>query len=277
VRSDDRTRTVPHTAPGAPAGRLMVVIDRISKSFRQAGTEALGACSLDVRVNEILCVIGPSGCGKTTLLRIVDGLILPDSGRVLIGGTEVSAPRPDVAMVFQHFGLLPWKTVHDNVAYGLRVQGRPEPEIAERVPHYIDLVGLRGFERNYPYQLSGGMQQRVGLARALAVNPMVLLMDEPFGSLDAQTRELMQEELLRVWRSQPKTMIFVTHSIDEAIILGDRVALMTRRPGRVKEVIEVNISRPRDPEAIRASARYLALRQHIWQQLKVEVTGRDGR
>ncbi len=276
MRGDDRTSTVPSLTPGAPAGRLMVVIDQVSKSFRQAGTEALVACSLDVPVNEILCVIGPSGCGKTTLLRIVDGLIRPDGGRVLIDGTEVGAPRPDVAMVFQHFGLLPWKTVHDNVAYGLRVQGRPEGEIADRVPGYIDLVGLRGFEGNYPYQLSGGMQQRVGLARALAVNPTVLLMDEPFGSLDAQTRELMQEELLRVWRSQPKTMIFVTHSIDEAIILGDRVALMTRRPGHVKEVIEVSIGRPRDPEAVRASARYLELRQHVWQQLKLEVVGGNG-
>jgi len=254
----------------------MVVIDQITKNFGRAGTAALSSCSLDVPVNEILCVIGPSGCGKTTLLRIVDGLILADEGQVLINGTEVTAPRPDVAMVFQHFGLLPWKTVQDNVAYGLRVQGRAEREIADAVSRYVDLIGLRGFEGSYPYQLSGGMQQRVGLARALAVNPMVLLMDEPFGSLDAQTRELMQEELLRVWRRQPKTMIFVTHSIDEAVILGDRVALMTRRPGRVKEIIEVGISRPRDPERVRRSARYLELREHIWHQLKVEVVGGDG-
>jgi len=254
----------------------MVAIDQITKSFGRAGTAALSACSLEVPVNEILCVIGPSGCGKTTLLRVVDGLIPADEGQVLINGTEVTAPRPDVAMVFQHFGLLPWKTVQDNVAYGLRVQGRAEREIADAVPRYVELIGLRGFEGSYPYQLSGGMQQRVGLARALAVNPMVLLMDEPFGSLDAQTRELMQEELLRVWRSQPKTMIFVTHSIDEAVILGDRVALMTRRPGRVKEIIEVGISRPRDPETVRRSARYLELREHIWHQLKVEVVGGDG-
>jgi len=254
----------------------MVVIDQISKSFGRTGTSALRSCSLDVPANEILCVIGPSGCGKTTLLRIVDGLIRADGGRVLINGTVVTTPRSDVAMVFQHFGLLPWKTVHENVAYGLRVQGRPEQEIHQTVPRYIELVGLRGFESSYPYQLSGGMQQRVGLARALAVNPMVLLMDEPFGSLDAQTRELMQEELLQVWRSQPKTMIFVTHSIDEALILGERVALMTRRPGRVKEVIEVGISRPRDPEAVRRSTRYLELRAHIWHQLKVEVVGGDG-
>jgi len=274
VRSGGRTGAVPH--PARTVGASMVAIDQITKSFGRAGTAALSACSLEVPVNEILCVIGPSGCGKTTLLRVVDGLIPADEGQVLINGTEVTAPRPDVAMVFQHFGLLPWKTVQDNVAYGLRVQGRAEREIADAVPRYVELIGLRGFEGSYPYQLSGGMQQRVGLARALAVNPMVLLMDEPFGSLDAQTRELMQEELLRVWRSQPKTMIFVTHSIDEAVILGDRVALMTRRPGRVKEIIEVGISRPRDPETVRRSARYLELREHIWHQLKVEVVGGDG-
>lgn len=252
----------------------MVLVDSVSKNFWRRGTAALQACSLMVPSNEILCVIGPSGCGKTTLLRIVDGLIPVDSGRILIDGTEVAAPRPDVAMVFQHVGLLPWKTVSDNVAYGLRLQGRPDAEVGALVPRFIELVGLGGFESAYPYQLSGGMQQRVGLARALAVNPTVLLMDEPFGSLDAQTRELMQEELLRVWRSQPKTMIFVTHSIDEAIILGSQIALMTRRPGRIKEVLDVNIPRPRDPEAVRRSPRYLELREHIWHQLKVEVLGR---
>ena len=230
----------------------MVVIDQITKNFGRAGTAALSSCSLDVPGNEILCVIGPSGCGKTTLLRIVDGLIPADEGQVLINGTEVTAPRPDVAMVFQHFGLLPWKTVQDNVAYGLRVQGRPEREIADAVPRYVDLIGLRGFEGSYPYQLSGGMQQRVGLARALAVNPMVLLMDEPFGSLDAQTRELMQEALLAY-----------------------RVFATVAYP-RVKEIIEVGISRPRDPERVRRSARYLELREHIWHQLKVEVVGGDG-
>jgi len=252
----------------------MVVVDQVSKSFWRRGTAALQTCSLEVPSNEIVCVIGPSGCGKTTLLRIVDGLIPVDSGRILINGTEVAAPRPDVAMVFQHVGLLPWKTVSDNVAYGLRLQGHPEREVSDTIARYIDLVGLRGFESAYPYQLSGGMQQRVGLARALAVNPTVLLMDEPFGSLDAQTRELMQEELLRVWRSQPTTMIFVTHSIDEAIILGSRVALMTRRPGQIKEVLDVDIPRPRDPEAVRRSPRYLEMREHIWHQLKVEVGGR---
>lgn len=250
-----------------------IVIDQVSKHFQEGAMAALDACSLQVDANELLCLIGPSGCGKTTLLRIVDGLLLPDAGRVLIEGAEVSGPRHDVAMVFQHFGLFPWKTVYDNVAYGLRVHGRPQDEVDAAVPRYIDLIGLRGFERSYPYQLSGGMQQRVGLARALAVDPTVLLMDEPFGSLDAQTRELMQEELLRLWRIQPKTLVFVTHSIDEAIILGDRVALMSSRPGSVKEVIAVEIPRPRDPEAVRGSSRYHDLRRHLWDRLRTEVTG----
>ncbi len=250
-----------------------IVVERVSKSYQQGAVRALKDCALSVRPHEFLCIIGPSGCGKTTLLRIIDGLLTPDAGHVLIGGAEVSAPRRDIAMVFQHFGLFPWKTVYDNVAYGLRVQGRLEPEIRQSVPRYIELTGLAGFERNYPYQLSGGMQQRVGLARALAVDPSVLLMDEPFGSLDAQTRELMQEELLRLWRMQPKTLIFVTHSIDEAIILGDQIALMSSRPGTVNEVLDVGIPRPRDPEAVRSSSQYLSLRHHIWNQLRSEVVG----
>lgn len=254
-----------------PAPRI--VIDQVSKHFQQGTTAALKDCSLEVQTNELLCLIGPSGCGKTTLLRIVDGLVAPDAGRVLIEGAEVSGPRHDVAMVFQHFGLFPWKTVYDNVAYGLRVHGRPEDEIAASIPRYIDLMGLRGFERSYPYQLSGGMQQRVGLARALAVDPTVLLMDEPFGSLDAQTRELMQEELLRLWRIQPKTLVFVTHSIDEAIILGDRVALMSSRPGSIREILGVEITRPRDPEVVRGLSRYHDLRRHIWDRLRAEVGG----
>jgi ABC-type nitrate/sulfonate/bicarbonate transport system ATPase subunit len=250
-----------------------IVVDGVSKSYQQRSVWALKDCALDVRPHEFLCIIGPSGCGKTTLLRIIDGLVIPDTGRVFIGSAEITAPRPDIAVVFQHFGLFPWKTVYDNVAYGLRVQGRPEAEIRQSIPRYVDLMGLAGFEQNYPYQLSGGMQQRVGLARALAVEPNILLMDEPFGSLDAQTRELMQEELLRLWRMQPKTLVFVTHSIDEAIILGDRIALMSSRPGTVTEVLDVGIPRPRDPEAVRSSPQYLSLRHHIWNQLRSAVVG----
>lgn len=248
-----------------------IVVDGVRKSFRRGATVALNACSLEIVENELLCIIGPSGCGKTTLLRIMDGLIPPDDGRVLVGGIEMSGPRPDISMVFQHFGLFPWKTVRENIAYGLRVQGRPDAEVREIVSSYVDLIGLSGFEPTYPYQLSGGMQQRVGLARALAINPAILLMDEPFGALDAQTRELMQEELLRLWRLRPKTLVFVTHSIDEALLLGSRVALMSSRPGSIKEVLTVDIPRPRDPDSVRRSPRYLALRSHIWQQLKREV------
>ena len=269
----DAVATLPlHGARGSPR----IVVEGVSKSFRQGAGAALQECTLEVRPNEVLCIIGPSGCGKTTLLRIIDGLTRPDRGRVLADGEEITCPRRDLAMVFQHFGLFPWKTVYDNIAYGLRVQGRRPQEIRTTVTHYIQLVGLQGFERHYPYQLSGGMQQRVGLARAFAVNPSVLLMDEPFGALDAQTRELMQEELLRLWRIQQKTLVFVTHSIDEAIILGDRVALMTHRPGRVKELIDVGLPRPRDPEALRRSDRYGTLRHYIWSQLRPEVAAESG-
>ncbi len=244
-------------------------VDGVVKRF--GDVLALGPCTLEVYPNEFLCIIGPSGCGKTTLLRVVDGLIVPEEGSVWIDGQRVTGPRPDVAMVFQHFGLFPWKTVWDNVAYGLRLQGRPKAEVQERVPKFIELMGLRGFEHKYPYQLSGGMQQRVGIARALAVDPEVLLMDEPFGALDAQTRELMQEELLRVWRIHRKTVMFVTHSIDEAILLGDRIVVMSRRPGRVREILSVDIPRPRKADAVRSLPRFLELRQHIWELLRTEV------
>jgi len=174
-----------------------------------------------------------------------------------------------VAMVFQHFGLLPWKTVYDNAAFGLKVAGVPRAEIAERVAHYLELVGLAGFEQHFPYQLSGGMQQRVGLVRALAMNPSVLLMDEPFAALDAQTREVLQEELLALMErpDERKTMVFITHSIDEAIILGDRIAVMTARPGRIKEILDMPFGRPRDVDAVRADPRFAELRLHIWRQL----------
>jgi ABC-type nitrate/sulfonate/bicarbonate transport system ATPase subunit len=252
-----------------------ILVEGVWKSFRQGAGAALQACTLEIHPNEVLCIIGPSGCGKTTLLRIIDGLTRPDRGRVLADAEEITRPRPDLAMVFQHFGLFPWKTVADNIAYGLRVQRRSAPEIRAAVAQYVELVGLRGFEQHYPYQLSGGMQQRVGLARAFAVNPSVLLMDEPFGALDAQTREVMQGELLRLWRMQRKTLVFVTHSIDEAIILGDRIALMTHRPGRVKEVIDVGIPRPRDPEAARESTRYVTLRRYIWNELRPDATAEE--
>ena len=248
-----------------------IVVDHASKLFLEGTVVAFRNVELNVRSNEVLCIVGPSGCGKTTLLRCIGGLLTPSSGEVLIDGEPIRAPREGVAIVFQHFGLLPWKTVVDNVAFGLRIARLPRQQVAEKVEHYIHLVGLAGFENHYPYQLSGGMQQRVGLARALAIDPEILLMDEPFASVDAQTREVLQEELLQLHDRERKTMIFITHSIDEAIILGDRVAVMASRPGRVKEILQVNFPRPRDPAAVRAQPRYTEIRNHIWEELRPTV------
>jgi NitT/TauT family transport system ATP-binding protein len=248
-----------------------IVVDHASKLFLEGSVVAFRNVDLQIRTQEVLCVVGPSGCGKTTLLRCIGGLLAPSSGQVLIDGQSVDCPREGVAIVFQHFGLLPWKSVMDNVAFGLRIAGAPREVIAGRLDHYIQLVGLAGFENHYPYQLSGGMQQRVGLARALAIDPEILLMDEPFASVDAQTREVLQEELLLLHERERKTMIFITHSIDEAIILGDRIAVMASRPGRVKEILTVDFARPRDPAAVHAQARYTELRNHIWEELRPSV------
>ena len=248
-----------------------IIVDHASKLFLEGSVVAFRNVDLQIRNQEVLCVVGPSGCGKTTLLRCIGGLLAPSSGQVLIDGQAVDCPREGVAIVFQHFGLLPWKSVMDNVAFGLRIAGAPREVITERLDHYIQLVGLTGFETHYPYQLSGGMQQRVGLARALAIDPEILLMDEPFASVDAQTREVLQEELLQLHERERKTMIFITHSIDEAIILGDRVAVMASRPGRIKEILTVDFARPRDPAAVRAQSRYTELRNHIWEELRPSV------
>ncbi|TMB61511.1 MAG: ABC transporter ATP-binding protein [Chloroflexi bacterium] len=243
-----------------------IVVERATK--RYAAITVFERLELAVREGETLCVLGPSGCGKTTLLRAMHGLVPLDDGSVLIDGTRVSVPRRNVAMVFQHFGLFPWKRVDENVAYGIELAGLPRDQVRERVARYIELVGLVGFERHYPHQLSGGMQQRAGLARALATEPDILLMDEPFGSLDAQTREILQDELLRIYQRDPRTMVFITHAIEEAIALGDRVLVMTRRPGRVRELISVDIPRPRTVASVIAHPRFLALRDHCWRLLR---------
>ena len=226
--------------------------------------------NLTVGAREIVALVGPSGCGKTTMLRVIDGLIPASEGEVLIEGASVTEPRPGVAMVFQHFGLFPWKTVAQNVAYGLRFAGVAADEVRERVPRAIRLVGLSGFENAYPYQLSGGMQQRCGLARALALEPSVLLMDEPFASVDAQTREILQFELLRLWQMRPTTMLFVTHSIDEAVLMGDRIAVLKGRPSSVAEVIEVGIPRPRGRDAL-STPRFAQVRERVWATLQDEA------
>jgi NitT/TauT family transport system ATP-binding protein len=247
-----------------------IVADGASKLFLDGAVVAFHQLSLAVKRNEIMCVVGPSGCGKTTLLRCIAGLTDLSSGRLLVHGKAVGARPPDgVAMVFQHFGLLPWKTVFDNAAFGLAMAGVPRTEIKARVMNYLDLVGLTGFEGHYPYQLSGGMQQRVGLVRALVMNPSVLLMDEPFAALDAQTREILQEELLALMErpQERKTMVFITHSIDEAILLGDRIAVMTARPGRIKEVLDMPFGWPRKADAVRSDPHFAEIRLHIWRQL----------
>ena len=247
-----------------------IFADGASKLFLDGAVVAFHQLSLAVRHNEIMCVVGPSGCGKTTLLRCIAGLTDLSSGTLLVHGKRVGPRPPDgIAMVFQHFGLLPWKTVYDNAAFGLAMAGTARAEIKRRVSHYLDLVGLNGFESHYPYQLSGGMQQRVGLVRALVMNPSILLMDEPFAALDAQTREILQEELLSLMDrpDERKTMVFITHSIDEAILLGDRIAVMSARPGRVKEVLDMPFGWPRDADAVRSDPRFAEIRVHIWHQL----------
>lgn len=248
-----------------------IIVRELTKSFNGGKVVALQDVSFEVQTYESFCILGPSGCGKTTLLRLLDSLIPRDRGEILLDGEPVTAPRPDVAMVFQHFGLFPWKNLEQNIAYGLRLRGCPKEEVAQAVKRYIELVGLKGFEKSYPYQLSGGMQQRAGLARALAVNPSLLLMDEPFGSLDAQTREQLQEELSKILEQERKTMLFVTHSIDEAIYLGDRILLMTPRPGRVREILTVEIPRPRDITRVKSDSRAVELRAYIWNQLKCDA------
>jgi NitT/TauT family transport system ATP-binding protein len=254
----------------AEAAGPAIVAENASKLFLDGAVVAFHQLSFQVRRNEIMCVVGPSGCGKTTLLRCMSGLTDLSSGQLTVQGRKVEGRPPDgVAMVFQHFGLLPWKTVYDNAAFGLAMAGTPRPRIKEVVDRYLDLVGLTGFETHYPYQLSGGMQQRVGLVRALVMNPAVLLMDEPFAALDAQTREVLQEELLALMQrpDERKTMVFITHSIDEAILLGDRIAVMTARPGRIKEILDMPFGWPRDVDAMRSDPRFAELRQHIWREL----------
>jgi NitT/TauT family transport system ATP-binding protein len=242
----------------------MIEVDRVSHDF--GGRRVLEDVSFRVAPHELLCVVGPSGCGKTTLLRIMAGLLTPAAGQVRVDGETVRGPSPRAAMVFQHFGLFPWKSVRANIGYGLANRGRRDPERVERL---MRTMGLADAGDRYPRQLSGGMRQRVGLARALAVEPEVLLMDEPFGSLDAITREQLQEELLRIWDDdRAVTGVFITHDIDEAILLGDRIVALRAAPGRVSRDIEVPIPRPRTALGIRADPGYPELRTEIWDALR---------
>jgi NitT/TauT family transport system ATP-binding protein len=242
----------------------------ITKVYQRGGNTlpVLQNFSLAVAELEFLVLLGPSGCGKSTLLRIIDGIEPCDAGQIILDGKDVTGTTGSGrGMVFQSFELFPWRTVMGNVAFGLEVAGVSAKERMDIAREHISLVGLTGFENSYPHELSGGMQQRVGIARALAINPTILLMDEPYGALDVQTRELLQDELLNIWDKQRKTVIFVTHSIEEALYLADRIVVMSARPGRIERVIEVPFARPRRDE-IKSTPQFLDLRRDIWQSLK---------
>jgi ABC-type nitrate/sulfonate/bicarbonate transport system ATPase subunit len=243
-----------------------VTVEHLDMAFIARGRRQKVLEDIDLRIEagEFFVIVGPSGCGKTTLLRILQGLAHPTGGRATIGGHVVTGPGTDRAFVFQHDALYPWRTVTRNVVFGLELQGIDRKEAAARAQAMIALVGLRGFESYYPHELSGGMRQRVNLARALAIEPSILLMDEPFAALDALTRESMQRELLRIAAVAGTTVVFITHQIDEAILLGDRVAVFSPRPGRLKEIIDIDLARPRDP-AVKQSAAFQAHVGHIAQ------------
>lgn len=240
------------------------------KSPDDPGLVAVDNLNILVNKGEFVTIVGPSGCGKSTFLMSVDGLIPLDNGEIYINGQKTTSPGPDRALVFQEFALLPWRTVESNVEFGLEFRNVPADDKKKIIDKYIKMVGLAGFEKHYPHQLSGGMRQRAGLARALAVNPDILLMDEPFAAIDAQTREIMAMELLRIWDREKKTVLFVTHSIDEAIYLADKIVVMTARPGMAKEIIDVKLPRPRRFE-IKSSLEFVEYRKRLWDILEEEV------
>ena len=252
----------------------------VTKTFRRGdGTPlvVIGGIDFDVQDREFIAVVGPSGCGKTTLMRMVAGLEKPSDGRVLVGGEPVRGPGPDRAVVFQQFALFPWKTVRENIVFGMRSRGAGKAERDAAVVHYLKLMKLEGTAESYPHQLSGGMQQRVAIARSYATNPGVLLMDEPFGALDAQTRTVMQEELVRLSRDNPRTVLFITHSVEEAIYLADRVVMLGRNPGRIRAVVEVAGLRQSEKwagqhiDAVMALPSFNRLRGDLWRLLREEM------
>jgi NitT/TauT family transport system ATP-binding protein len=253
-------------------GQAQIVIDKVHHTYRPPrgrSVLALADVSLEVRPREFLALLGPSGCGKSTLLYLVGGFLPTGAGRIVVQGKPVTAPGPDRGIVFQHFALFPWKTVRGNILYGLERQKLPRPERERRAKAFIDLVGLKGFEDSYPSQLSGGMKQRTAIARTLAFDPSILLMDEPFGALDAQTRSLMQTELLSIWQRTPKTVIFVTHDVQEAVYLADRVAVMSARPGRIKAIVDTKFGQ-RDANILR-SKEFVEKVDELWNLVRVEA------
>lgn len=261
-----------------------IVFENVSRIFRRNGEDlvTLDGVSLNIHEKEFVAVVGPSGCGKTTCLRMAAGLEFPSSGSVSVAGKVVKRPEPERAVVFQQFALFPWKTVWENIDFGLRSKGLPLAKRRDIIEQYLMLMNLTGCESAYPHQLSGGMQQRVAIARAYALDPGVLLMDEPFGALDAQTRVVMQEELVRLTRVSPRTVMFITHAVEESVYLADRVVIMTSRPGRVKEIIDIKPVREAHHwdqydriEDVMDLESFVHLRTHIWKSLREEHAGRD--
>ncbi|HXJ77893.1 MAG TPA: ABC transporter ATP-binding protein [Candidatus Methylomirabilis sp.] len=249
-------------------------VERLTKTFQSIKgetVEAIRDVSVAVGDNEFVSIVGPSGCGKSTLLYIIAGFVAPTAGAVLVDGKPVRGPGPDRGIVFQEYALFPWRTVQDNIKYGLEEKGVPSDEMERIVRRYVRLMGLEGFQHKYPKELSGGMKQRVALARTLAYEPDVLLMDEPFGALDAQTRELQQDELLAIWREKKTTVLFVTHSVEEAVYLSEKVVVMTARPGRIKSIVDVDLDRSRHREDVVTSAVFERLRNRVWLDVREEV------
>jgi NitT/TauT family transport system ATP-binding protein len=253
-----------------------IVIDGVGHVYRPsrgAPLMALDNVSLDVREREFVALLGPSGCGKSTLLYLVGGFLPVERGTISVDGNPIASPGPDRGIVFQHFALFPWKTVLQNVLYGLEKQGIARDERLRRARLFIDLVGLTGFEDSYPSQLSGGMKQRAVIARTLAIDPQILLMDEPFGALDAQTRSLMLAEMLNIWQRSRKTVIFVTHDVHEAVFLAERIAVMSARPGHIKEIVEARFDRD-NPELSR-TPEFLEMVDHVWNLVRAEAIQAD--
>jgi len=252
-----------------------IVIRNVSKVFEGGAAHprvvALEGISCEIPQGEFFCIIGPSGCGKTTLLHALAGFTAPTSGEILSGGKPVAGPGPDRIVMFQEYGLFPWMTVAENIAFGLEAKGMGRSERDALVRRYVDLVHLTGFEHRYPQQISGGMKQRVSIARALAPDPQMVLMDEPFAALDSLTRDMMQEEILGIWGETRKTFVLITHNIDEAIFLGDRILVMTHRPGRIKEILPIDLPRPRDPALRSTDRRFAEYREHLANSLRKEV------
>ena len=253
----------------APKLQLENVTKRFPIRGQKSSFNAIEDISIDLPAGEFLVLVGPSGCGKSTLLDLLGGLSTPSSGRILLDGKPITGPGLDRGIVFQQYALLPWRTASKNIEFGLEAKGLPAAVRRERAEKYLELVGLQSFADRYPHELSGGMKQRVAIARSLAFDPEVLLMDEPFAALDAQTRESLQDELLRIWKATGKTILFITHGIDEAIYLGQRVAVLTSRPGRIKQIVDVEIDRT--AEDVRSEESFRAQRHHIWTLLRDEV------